>query len=142
MSTSKLRTISFETDLDCSVPVGVLVDIAFLLLIPRNFPYDIKESKGPAIKFSSLAKLVIERIDFLGAFFLLAAFVFLVAALENAGLRHPWSGPLVSAMLAVSGVLWVLFLIMEWKLTRDDSAREPVFPWRFVQSRVVIGLFL
>jgi hypothetical protein len=84
----------------------------------------------------------LEKIDFLGAFLLLAASVFLVAALENAGLRHPWKSGLVGGFIGLSGILWVTFMLWEWKVTRDNGVREPVFPWRFIQRRVSIGLFL
>jgi len=87
-------------------------------------------------------KSIAERIDFLGCFLLLGASVFLVAAVENAGLRHLWKSILVSPMLVISGVLWIMFLLWEWKVARDNGVMEPVFPWRFLQSRLSFGLML
>ena len=34
------------------------------------------------------------------------------------------------------------FLLWERRVTPFDDPREPVFPWRFVQSRVWIGMLL
>ncbi len=116
--------------------------ILFALLLPSNFPIIDRKttSTGAPIKVS--IKSVFARIDFLGAFLLLGASVLLVAALENAGLRKPWKSPLVAAMLAVSGALWVVFLMWEWLVARKDSIMEPMFPTRFLEHRVVLGLML
>lgn len=85
---------------------------------------------------------MLARIDWLGAALLLGASVLLVAALENAGLRRPWSSGYVAGMLVVSGVLWLVLLAWQWKVTRDDGVREPVFPWRFIENRVPFGMML
>jgi hypothetical protein len=122
--------------------VGVIADVLFFILVPRNFPYVDESLSTSKSRIWLLEKLIIKKIDFLGAFLLLGASVLLVAAFENAGLRHPWKSALVAAMLAVSGVLWICFFLQEWKITRDEGVREPVFPWRFIQSRVTLGMLL
>jgi len=110
----------------------------FALLLPRNFPYQDSHHS----KTNSIAKSIWARIDWLGAFLLLGASVLLVAALENAGLRHPWKSALVAAPLAISGVMFLMLFGWEWKVTRDDGVREPVFPWRFIENRVSLGMML
>jgi uncharacterized iron-regulated membrane protein len=73
---------------------------------------------------------------------LLIATLCLVAALEEAGIGYPWRSAFVITLLAISGILWVAFLLWERKVTLAATAREPVFPWRFVQSRVWLGMLL
>lgn len=73
---------------------------------------------------------------------LLGATVFFVAALENAGSRYPWKSAFVISLLVISGILWITFLAWERKVTLAAKAREPVFPWRFVQSHVWVGMLL
>ncbi|KAF2821463.1 MFS general substrate transporter [Ophiobolus disseminans] len=121
-----------------NVPVGTVVLLIFTLLLPRNFPY--QDSQRP--RATGVASSIRARIDWLGAVLVLGASVLLVVALENAGLRHPWKSALVVAPLTISGVMWVLLLAWEWKVTRDDGTREPVFPWRFIENRVSFGMML
>ena len=94
---------------------------------------------GPAEAFS---KATLDRVDFPGAFLLLVATVFLVAALEEAGDPFPWKSAFVVTLLTISGIAWMAFLLWERRVTPLDDPREPVFPWQFVQSRVWIGMLL
>ncbi|KAH8722881.1 major facilitator superfamily domain-containing protein [Phaeosphaeriaceae sp. PMI808] len=121
-----------------NVPVGVVILAIFAFLLPRHFPY----KERPQHQTSSIVKSVLARIDWLGVVLLLGASVLLVAALENAGLRRPWRSGYVAGMLVVSGLLWFVLLAWQWKVTRDDSVREPVFPWRFIENRVPFGMML
>lgn len=125
----------------CSVPVGAVTGLIFFLALPKDSRHHIA-SKDAQPEAKLLMQSIAKRIDFLGAFLILGGSVFLVAALENAGLRYPWKSGLVAGMLVVSGVLLVLFLLLERKITRYNGVREPVLPWRFLQSRISLGLFL
>ncbi|KAI9842654.1 MAG: hypothetical protein M1837_007021 [Sclerophora amabilis] len=87
-------------------------------------------------------KKALKRVDWFGATLLLAASLLLVTALEEAGIRYPWRSALVITFLVVSGILWITFVAWEHRVTRAASAQEPVFPWRFFQSRVRIGMIL
>lgn len=80
--------------------------------------------------------------DFLGAAMLLTATLLFVAALEEAGAKYPWKSAYVISLLTLSGILWLLFLVWERKVTLTATTQEPVFPWRFVQSRVWVGMLL
>lgn len=83
-----------------------------------------------------------QRLDLFGAFLLLAATVLLVAALEAADVEYPWRSAFVITLLTVSGLSWVAFFLWERRTTLLARLREPVFPWRFVQSRVLMGMIL
>ena len=71
---------------------------------------------------------------------LLTATTFLVAALQEAGRSFPWKSAFVIAMLIVSGFTWPAFLLWERKVTLTEQEQEPIFPWRFIQSRVWAGM--
>ena len=73
---------------------------------------------------------------------LLGATVLFVAALENAGSRFPWRSAYVISLLVISGILWIAFFVWERRVTLAATIKEPVFPWRFVQSRVWVGMLL
>ncbi len=83
-----------------------------------------------------------QRVDFLGAFLLIAANLTLVTALLEASTTFSWSSPTIIALLAVSGFLWVLFVAWEWFATKEHVKQEPVFPFRFFHNRYWMGMIL
>ena len=76
-----------------------------------------------------------QRVDFLGTFLLIGANLTLVTALLEASTTFSWSSPLIIALLAVSGVLWIAFVAWEWFATKARSRQEPVFPFRVFHNR-------
>lgn len=82
------------------------------------------------------------KIDFVGAVLLIVATTFLVAALQEAGGTFAWNSPFVIALLVISGVMWIFFILWERKVTLDMSLSEPVFPWRLMKSRIWVGMTL
>lgn len=125
-----------------SVPMGTFAVAVLLVVLPSGFPNHGEQSAEKSGFWSIFSVKRVEKVDFLGSILLLIATVFLVAALEEAGTRFPWRSPFVITLLTVSGILWVVFLAWERKVTRASRLREPVFPWRFIQSRVWIGMML
>lgn len=69
------------------------------------------------------AKDKLKKIDYYGAFLSLAATIFVLIPISAGGTTYAWNSPTVVAMLVVGGVLWVSFILVEWKV-----ARLPVFP--------------
>jgi hypothetical protein len=88
--------------------------------------------------------LKLRAIDFSGGFLMLAAMALLITGLEEAASHLNWTGATVLGPLVASAVLWVAFLANSWRQGRKEGASdvEPVFPWRFCTSRVVVGLLL
>jgi hypothetical protein len=125
-----------------SIPPGVLAGIVVVLCIPSNFPHQGHPGYRTRNVTAIISKATFGRVDFLGAGILLAATLLFVAALEEAGKTYPWRSAFVISLLTISGILWIVFLAWERRLTRDTTAQEPVFPWRFVQSWVWIGMIL
>lgn len=128
-----------------SVPAGLVVIIALFLTIPSGFPKSLSPSPTNDMdlpKEKVLTKRNFKRIDVAGTLLLLSASVLLVAAFEEAAHGRDWDSGLVIAFLAVSVVLWIAFILWERRITLTEGLQEPIFPWRFLQSRVRIGMIL
>ena len=124
-----------------NVPAAAPAIAIVAFVVPRGFPYH----DNPKSFKNLMSKTNLKRVDFLGSTLLLLATLSLVAGVEEAGLSHGWDSAFVIAMLVVSGVLWIVFLLWERHITKRDSfpgAVEPVFPWRFVQNRVWMGMIM
>jgi hypothetical protein len=125
------------------VPVGVIAILALAFSIPNGFPrHNIAEPSQPILLENKFSKKNFKRIDVLGTFLLLAASILMVTAFEEAAHGRAWDSALVISFLVVSVVLWVIFALWERRITLSGSFQEPVFPWRFLQSRVRIGMIL
>jgi len=70
------------------------------------------------------------RLDVVGAALMVGAALALMLALAWGGTHYPWSSWRILILLAVSGVLWVLFTI------RLLTAREPFIPLAILHGRV------
>lgn len=129
-----------------SIPAGVLASAILTLALPRGFPAHNTVSRRGENAPRLLSKRFLGRIDFVGAFLLLAASIFLVTALQNEGTSFQWSSGISVAFLVVSGVSWIALGGWEWFISRRESSEEttlePVFPWRFLKSRVYVFLLL
>ncbi|KAK0667281.1 multidrug resistance protein 3 [Cercophora samala] len=121
-----------------NVPAGVLAASILFMAVPAEFPYQVStelvEQKRKTIKWSS--------IDFTGAFLMLAALALLITGLEEAASHLDWNQSTVLGTLIASGLTWMAFFGYQWWIGRPGSGIEPVFPWRFCQSRVIAGLLL
>lgn len=116
--------------------------VLLFFTLPANFPYHGQSSKTLESMEKESSWKSVRRIDFFGATLLLAASIFLVTALQQTGDGFSWTSPQVLTLLILSGPAWIGFLAWERVVSRDTSTQEPVFPWRFVKSRVVLGLIL
>ena len=93
----------------------------------------------PPSKFSFQS---LNRVDGLGAMLLLGASVLLITALQQAADGKSFAAAVVLPLLVISGVMWVAFVAWSWFVTTKRTLPEPIFPWRFIKSRVCIGLVL
>ena len=80
------------------------------------------------------------RLDFIGAVLLLATFVLFTFALQEAGTNYAWNSGIIIAFLVVTGACWIAFLAWERFITDRKGRQEPVLTWRFIRSRVFVGL--
>lgn len=101
---------------------AALLSVAFVLKLPKQEPSDWKTK--------------MRRIDFLGAFVLVAAIFLLVLGLDR-GSNDSWSAPLTITSLCISFLLIFLFIIVELKL-----AVEPFAPGRIILKRSLVACYL
>lgn len=105
--------------------------------MPKNFPFQENPNQQ-----SPFAKGTLQRIDFPGFFLFLSACLLLVCALEEAGIEYAWSSALIITFLTLSGLLLIAFFVWQRYVCYKDTPREPVFPWKFAQNRILMGMFL
>lgn len=65
----------------------------------------------------------LKRIDFLGIITCTGATCLLLLALDWGGIIHRWDSPIIICFLTMSGVLYLVFVCVEWKI-----AKEPILP--------------
>ncbi|OTB06974.1 hypothetical protein M426DRAFT_257371 [Hypoxylon sp. CI-4A] len=117
-----------------NVPSGVIAAIVVFFIIPSDYPYQgLQRVKH---------RLDIRTIDITGAFLMFTALALLISGLEQAATLLRWTSATVIAPICVSAVVWVAFFASQWYFTHPRSRVEPVFPWRFCQSREMMGLLV
>lgn len=130
------------------MPFGVFAAVILIFTVPNGFPrHKLSQSASEATsgeepRTKLLSKPNFQRIDFIGTALLLIASILLVAALEEAAHGYQWDSPLVVTFLVISTVSWPIFILWERRITKADGIQEPIFPWRFLQSRVRIGMIM
>ncbi|KAI0898913.1 putative multidrug resistance protein fnx1 [Annulohypoxylon nitens] len=117
-----------------NLPLGVLIAITLSISIPKDFPHQDCSSQP--------RRLGLSAIDFGRALLMLSATTLLVAGLQEAASLLDWKSNRVRAPLCASGLAWVLFFISQWAASHEEDEIEPVFSWRFLQSRVITGFLL
>lgn len=104
------------------VCAGALLSVALVLKLPKQNSSDWKTK--------------LRRIDFLGAFVLVAAIFLLLLGLDR-GSNDSWSAPITITSLCVSFPLFFLFIFVELRL-----AAEPFAPGRIIFKRSLIACYL
>jgi hypothetical protein len=121
-----------------SVPVGVLAALALCLSLPKKLWNEPTAQQKHAL-FSTDS---LRRVDFFGATLMLGTLVFLVTGLQEAALGYAWSNAKVIALLVCSVPFALAFFVWERHATLHPTSLEPVFPWRFCQSRIQLGMIM
>jgi len=107
-----------------NLPIGALV---FLILV-----FLLKPNEASASQLTLRAQLT--QLDLLGEFFLLPRIVCLLLALQWGGSTYAWSDARIIALLALFGVLLLLFIAVQ--------IRNPEFgtiPARIIRNRSIAG---
>ncbi|KAI4660919.1 uncharacterized protein J4E79_005487 [Alternaria viburni] len=121
-----------------NVPVGVLTAASLCFTLPRTlFNEPAAQQTHPIFSKHSLS-----RLDFLGATLMLGTLVLLATGLQQASLNYAWSSNKVLPLLVVSAPFAVAFFTWQWYITQRRTNPEPVFPWRFCQSRIQLGMII
>lgn len=106
------------------------------MFLPNEFPYHGSRPKPTDNKRS------LRRVDFIGTLLLVGANLLLVTALLEASTDYTWSSAVTIALLTLSAILWVCFVVWEYFATKETWAMEPVFPFRFITNRYWMGMLL
>jgi hypothetical protein len=116
--------------------------ILLLIALPSDFPYQGDHPSNPWKGKRLVSRQSLKRVDFIGILLLLTASVLLIFAVDEAGgVDYAWSSPLVIAFLAVSVVLWIVFFLWQFYISKKDhNPQQPVLPWPLLQSRPFIGM--
>ncbi|KAL2105792.1 hypothetical protein VUR80DRAFT_7726 [Thermomyces stellatus] len=117
----------FDLNVPCSAAIMVVMAIAW----PTH-----EDSGGPARMRYSMESL--RRVDLLGSATLLCACCLLVVGLQQAGAaRYLWSDAVIIAVLALSALSSIVFIIWQVILNRGTvRAIEPIFPVKLLRNRV------
>ncbi|KAI9710155.1 MAG: hypothetical protein M1820_002957 [Bogoriella megaspora] len=125
-----------------NVPAGVVAIILLLFTIPSHFPHQDQRSDKARYSLGFPPASSLRRLDGLGFLLFLAACLLLLTSLQLAGLDFSWSSAAVLSLLIISIVLWPIFILWEWHVTRKAGVVEPIFPWRLMTNRVWMAMAL
>ncbi|PYH29136.1 MFS general substrate transporter [Aspergillus neoniger CBS 115656] len=99
-----------------NVPAGAVSWVLIFFSMPPNFPAS-TDIQAPASEYSpfwSRQWSLLRRVDFLGAFLVLAASVFIVAALQEGNYDFGWDSSAVIVFFVLSGICVPLFLLWQY----------------------------
>ncbi|GLB04249.1 hypothetical protein AtubIFM57258_009965 [Aspergillus tubingensis] len=127
-----------------NVPAGAVSWVLIFFSMPPNFPAstEIQASAPEYSPFWSRQWSLLRRVDFLGAFLVLAASVFIVAALQEGNYDFGWDSSAVIIFFVLSGICVPFFLLWQWFLSRGQLSCQPMLPWRLLTSRLFVGTIL
>ncbi|PQE19202.1 major facilitator superfamily transporter protein [Rutstroemia sp. NJR-2017a BBW] len=102
-----------------NVPVGVVSAALLYISVPSNFPYHGRPVLPHPITNS------LSRLDISGASLLLGATVLLVTVLLEAGIEFAWKSGTAIALIILSGILFVAFMLNEKAMSKEKRTQEP-----------------
>ncbi|KAH8724883.1 hypothetical protein GQ44DRAFT_727387 [Phaeosphaeriaceae sp. PMI808] len=124
-------------------PVGAVTLALILIFVPLGFPNQGNLTyKAPLYVRNAHVIGSLACLDGPGCFLILSATMLIVAVLLEGGTTFEWNSAVSIVLFVVSGILWILFMVNEWYLTKRDGTLEPIFPWRFLINRVDMGVLI
>ncbi|KAL9621738.1 MAG: hypothetical protein Q9160_003856 [Pyrenula sp. 1 TL-2023] len=140
--TTPLRLRRIDTS-RFSVPMGAAAFAILLVAMPARLghePAAVISRDIPGRNISSLQTL--KRIDLGGAVLLLGTTILLSTALQQAAEGYSFTSATVLPLLIISAALCVVFLVWQRHVTLKTTSPEPIFPWRFVKNRLMMGMLI
>ena len=143
-SMHNLLLAKFWLKSDFSIPAGAVAIVLLFFAFPANFPRHNNTglSDEPRSISHIFSSMLLRKVDFVGAVLLLGGSIFLIAALQEVNNGEHWNAPTIIVLLVLTGPFWIAFLAWERRITRALSQIEPVFPWRFVEDPVWMGMIV
>lgn len=126
------------TDDLSSLPPGAVV----LLIALISMPPDFAQKRSEPILSARSWKYIIWRIDLPGILLLLGGSLVLVTVLDETNSHFSWSSAKAIALIIVSAVLWIGFIVWETLASNGKYQTKPVFPRYFFSNWPLLGIFL
>ncbi|KAL6721689.1 hypothetical protein ACLMJK_000793 [Lecanora helva] len=79
----------------------------------------------------------LKRIDWLGTISIASSVILFLIGIEFGGVRFPWHSPVIICLLVLSLILFILFLVIEWRV-----AEQPLFPPALFKSRSISAAYV
>ncbi|KAJ2959840.1 hypothetical protein NQZ79_g4765 [Umbelopsis isabellina] len=98
-----------------NLPIGVVAGVAVSFVL-RN-------QAAPGTTW----KERFARIDYLGTVLLLGWVIAFLLPLSWGGSKYPWNSPVIIALFCVFGVLFIVFVIVQWKFSKEPLMPAIVF---------------
>ncbi|KAF2184758.1 MFS general substrate transporter [Zopfia rhizophila CBS 207.26] len=125
-----------------NVPVGVVAIAGLLPMFPNRLWNEPASQDSKAIHTRLFLHGSLWRIDILGSMLLLGVTLLSSTGLQQAALGYAWTSPFVLPLLISAVPFTFAFFTWQWFITTRRANPEPVFPWRFCQSRICLGMIL
>ncbi|KAK7190343.1 hypothetical protein DPSP01_006165 [Paraphaeosphaeria sporulosa] len=120
-----------------NVPIGFVV--LFLIFVFLNIK---KDSTRRSPQAASNPKQLLTSLDPCGAILVIAAICCLLLALQWGGQTLPWKSAKVIGLCVASGLLFVAFFIVQWKLGNDGTLPLSIIKQRSLLSGVLFLFFM
>ncbi|KAF2869201.1 major facilitator superfamily domain-containing protein [Massariosphaeria phaeospora] len=121
-----------------NVPACSIAIIGLLISLPKTL-WNEPSARNRVSIFSTLS---LRRIDVLGSTLLLGACLLVSTGIQQAALGYAWTSVFVLPLLLLVLPFLAAFFAWERHITTFRTYPEPVFPWRFCQSRISTGMIL
>ncbi|ORX97750.1 MFS multidrug transporter-like protein [Clohesyomyces aquaticus] len=125
-----------------NAPVGALTILSLYAVFPRRLWNEPAANIAGRTSQQTLSLQSLRRVDACGSLLLLGSCVLSATGLQQAATGDQWNSPAVLGLLVCTAPLIALFFIWQWYVTTRQSIIEPVFPWRFCQSRIRVGMII
>lgn len=127
-----------------SVPAGAVGWLLLFFTLPAHFPNaaPLASEQSTPVPVLTKIKTAIHQVDVFGAFLLLTACSFIIAALQEGNFQSSWGSGLVISFLVIFGVSLLAFVGWEWFIYRRNLKISPMFPWRLTHNRLFMGVAL
>ncbi|KAF2741964.1 MFS general substrate transporter [Sporormia fimetaria CBS 119925] len=125
-----------------NVPVGVLTMVGIAFAFPSKLW---NEPISQVITTATTGRTLtqsLQRIDVIGSALLIGACVLFTTGAQQAATTSKWDSPTVLALLVCAVPFAVAFFAWQRYVTQRNRVIEPVFPWRFCQSRIRMGMII